>query len=60
MNFNLLMQIFVALGLGVKRNWHIFAGIILGIVFGILMHTFETPYNKSYFAMSGVCRTGIH
>jgi len=31
MNFNLLMQIFVALGLGIKRNWHIFAGIILGI-----------------------------
>lgn len=45
MNFNLLMQIFVALGLGIKRNWHIFTGIILGIVFGILMHTFETPYN---------------
>ena len=46
MNFNLLMQIFVALGLGIKRNWHIFTGIILGIVFGILMHTFETPYNN--------------
>ena len=46
MNFNLLMQIFVALGLGIKRNWHIFAGIILGIVFGVLMHAFETPYNN--------------
>ena len=46
MNFNLLMQVFVALGLGIKRNWHIFTGIILGIIFGILMHTFETPYNN--------------
>ena len=47
MNFNLFMQIFVALGLGIKRNWHIFAGIILGILFGVLMHTFHTPYNNN-------------
>ncbi|MBO7672758.1 dicarboxylate/amino acid:cation symporter [bacterium] len=47
MNFNLLMQILVALGLGIKRNWHIFSGIVLGIICGILLHTFNTPYNNS-------------
>lgn len=47
MNFNLIMQILVALGLGIKRNWHIFSGIILGIICGILLHTFNTPYNDA-------------
>lgn len=47
MNFNLVMQILVALGLGIKRNWHIFSGIILGIICGILLHSFNTPYNDA-------------
>ena len=47
MNFNLVMQILVALGLGIKRNWHIFSGIVLGIICGILLHSFNTPYNDS-------------
>lgn len=32
------MQILIALGLGLKRNWHIFLGLILGIVTGIFLH----------------------
>jgi len=33
------MQILIALGLGIKRNWHIFFGIIAGIFVGIFLHT---------------------
>ena len=32
------MQILIALGLGLKRNWHIFFGIIAGIIVGVLLH----------------------
>jgi len=32
------MQILIALGLGLKRNWHIFFGIIAGIIVGIFLH----------------------
>lgn len=32
------MQILIALGLGLKRNWHIFFGLIAGIIVGILLH----------------------
>ena len=32
------MQILIALGLGLKRNWHIFFGIIAGIFVGIYLH----------------------
>ena len=34
------MQIFIALGLAIKRNAHIFFGIILGILFGVFMHQY--------------------
>lgn len=37
------MQILIALGLGIKRNWHIFFGIILGIFVGIFLHGREFP-----------------
>ncbi len=33
------MQILIALGLGIKRNWHIFFGIIAGIIVGIYLHS---------------------
>ncbi len=33
-----LQTLFVAIGLGVKRNWHIFLAIIAGIVFGNYIH----------------------
>lgn len=32
------MQILIALGLGIKRNWHIFFGIITGILVGVFLH----------------------
>ena len=32
------MQVLIALGLGLKRNWHIFAGLILGALLGIWMY----------------------
>lgn len=32
------MQILIALGLGIKRNWHIFFGLIAGIIVGIFLH----------------------
>ena len=34
------MQIFIALGLAIKRNAHIFFGIILGIFFGVFLHKY--------------------
>ncbi len=33
------MQILIALGLGLKRNWPIFFGIVAGIVVGIILHS---------------------
>ena len=33
------MQILIALGLALKRNWHIFFGIIAGIVVGIFLYS---------------------
>lgn len=38
------MQVFIALGLGIKRNWHIFLGLILGIILGIVLNA-----KKGYF-----------
>lgn len=32
------MQILIALGLGLKRNWHIFFGLIAGVFVGIFLH----------------------
>ena len=37
------MQVLIALGLGLKRNWHIFAGLILGILVGIWLHKEPNP-----------------
>lgn len=33
------MQILIALGLGLKRNWPIFFGIVLGVIVGIFLHS---------------------
>lgn len=35
------MQILIALGLGLKRNWHIFFGLVAGIIVGIFLHGHE-------------------
>ncbi len=37
------MQVLIALGLGLKRNWHIFAGLVLGIIVGIWLHKEPSP-----------------
>ena len=37
------MQVLIALGLGLKRNWHIFAGLILGVLVGIWLHNSPSP-----------------
>ena len=36
------MQILIALGLGLKRNWHIFFGLIAGIFVGIFLHSHQS------------------
>ena len=38
------MQILIALGLGIKRNWHIFFGIIVGILVGIVLHNHPNAF----------------
>ena len=38
------MQVLIALGLGFKRNWHIFFGLVAGIVVGALLHTHSNPF----------------
>ena len=37
------MQVLIALGLGLKRNWHIFAGLVLGVIVGIWLHNEPSP-----------------
>lgn len=39
------MQILIALGLGIKRNGHIFLGLILGIIAGIILHQYKVLPN---------------
>lgn len=38
------MQILIALGLGLKRNWHIFFGLIAGIFVGIFLHGHDNVF----------------
>jgi len=38
------MQILIALGLGLKRNWHIFFGLIAGIFVGIFLHGHDSVF----------------
>lgn len=40
-----LQTLFVAVGLGIKRNWHIFLAIILGIAFGNHIHSTPAHYD---------------
>ena len=41
-----LQTLFVAIGLGIKRNWHIFLAIILGICFGNYIHNHPTSFER--------------
>ncbi len=47
------MQILIALGLGIKRNWHIFFGIILGIIVGIFLHGRDYVYVSAILTFIG-------
>lgn len=46
-------QILVALGLGAKRNWHIFFAIIIGIFTGVLLPADQHPLIHSVFGFVG-------
>ena len=41
------MQILIALGLGIKRNGHIFLGLIAGIILGIVMHAYNASHEPT-------------
>lgn len=47
------MQILIALGLGLKRNWHIFFGILAGIFVGIFLHAHPYPILSSLLNFIG-------
>ena len=49
----LYMQVLIALGLGLKRNWHIFAGLILGVIAGIWLHQDPNPMVMTAFTFVG-------
>lgn len=50
------MQILIALGLGIKRNGHIFLGLIAGIILGIVMHSYTATHEPTaiYNTLYGV------
>ncbi|RAI15758.1 MAG: hypothetical protein DKM22_02525 [Candidatus Melainabacteria bacterium] len=50
---NVWMKVFIALGLGIKRNWHIFFGLIAGIIVGIFLHTHENPLVSNILVLIG-------
>ena len=47
------MQVLIALGLGLKRNWHIFAGLILGVFAGIWLHAHPHSNIMAVFTFIG-------
>ncbi len=47
------MQILIALGLGIKRNWHIFFGIIVGILVGIVLHNHPNAFVDNVLTFIG-------
>ncbi|MCD8025152.1 MAG: dicarboxylate/amino acid:cation symporter [Candidatus Gastranaerophilales bacterium] len=47
------MQILIALLLGIKRNWHIFLGLILGVICGIIFPKVQYPVAYKVFSFIG-------
>ena len=47
------MQILIAVLLGIKRNWHIFLGLLLGIMCGIFMPQDQFPIAHKIFTVVG-------
>ena len=48
------MQVMIAVGLGLKRNWHIFFGIILGICFGVFLHRYMPTIMVNQPVVAGI------
>lgn len=49
----LYMQVLIALGLGLKRNWLILSGLILGVFAGIWLHRDPNPVVMTAFTFIG-------
>jgi len=47
------MQVLIALGLGFKRNWHIFFGLVAGVIVGALLHTHQNPFITNILTFVG-------
>lgn len=47
------MQILIALLLGIKRNWHIFVGLILGVICGVIFPQSQYPQVHKIFTFIG-------
>ncbi len=47
------MQILIALGLGIKRNWHIFFGLVAGVIAGILLQGSENTFIINFLTFIG-------
>lgn len=47
------MQILIALGLGLKRNWHIFFGLIAGVIVGIFLHGHDNAFIMNILVFIG-------
>lgn len=47
------MQILIALGLGLKRNWHIFFGLIAGIIVGVFLHGHSSAFMSNILVFIG-------
>ncbi len=47
------MQILTGIALGLKRNWHIFLGIILGLITGIFLHSHPSVFVSNILIFIG-------
>lgn len=47
------MQILIALGLGLKRNWHIFFGLVAGVIVGIFLHGHDSTFLSNILVFIG-------
>ena len=50
---NIWMKICIALGLGLKRNGHIFFGLIAGIIVGIFLHAHQNQFIYNFLVVIG-------
>ncbi len=53
-----VQTLFVAIGLGIKRNWHIFLAIIAGIIFG--NYVFELEHGMSQIQSDSILYIRLH